>query len=78
MNFSKKLCADPKVVGVRKEHRDVIVGAALARFRELPSLRSPLAKAACLRDTVCHWVTATQCPEYGAPEVLRRRRIGGQ
>mmetsp|Transcript_874 Transcript_874/g.1812 ORF Transcript_874/g.1812 Transcript_874/m.1812 type:complete len:1046 (-) Transcript_874:193-3330(-) len=43
---------DPNVVGVRPEHRDVIVGAALQRFRELPTLVTPLAKAACLRDTV--------------------------
>jgi len=40
------------VVGVRPEHRDVIVGAALERFRQLPHLVTPLAKAACLRDTV--------------------------
>ena len=43
---------DPNVVGVRPEHRDVIVGSALQRFRQLPELVTPLAKAACLRDTV--------------------------
>jgi hypothetical protein len=35
---------DPNVVGVRPEHRDVIVGAALERFRQLPNLVTPLAK----------------------------------
>ncbi|KAK3258577.1 hypothetical protein CYMTET_32383, partial [Cymbomonas tetramitiformis] len=42
---------DAKVVGVRKEHRDMIVGEALTRFRQLPRLVTPLEK---VLTTPCH------------------------
>lgn len=50
------------------------MGAALQRFRELPTLVTPLAKAACLRDTVQLIFVAIQQLSESSVEVRRAWR----